>query len=82
MGIFNFFLVIPEILAALGLGKIMESVLANESALVLLLGGDNRLTAVVIGGLSLAVAAALCVIVIEPEAEPSAPARRRAASAV
>ncbi|HMI26362.1 MAG TPA: MFS transporter, partial [Streptosporangiaceae bacterium] len=70
MGIFNFFIVIPEILAALGFGTILERLLTNESALVLLLGGDNRLTVVVIGGLSLALAAALCTIVIEPEADP------------
>ncbi len=71
MGIFNFFIVIPEILAALVFGKIMETLLTNESVLVQLLGGDNRLTAVVIGGVSLAVAAALCSIVIEPAACPS-----------
>jgi maltose/moltooligosaccharide transporter len=71
MGIFNFFIVIPEILAALVFGKIMETSLTNESALVQLVGGDNRLTAVVIGGISLAVAAALCAIVIEPTAAPS-----------
>jgi maltose/moltooligosaccharide transporter len=71
MGIFNFFIVIPEILAALAFGKIMETSLTNESALVQLVGGDNRLTAVVIGGLSLAVAAALCAIVIEPASSPS-----------
>ena len=35
---------------------------------MLLLGGDNRLAVVVIGGLSLAVAAALCTIVIDPSA--------------
>jgi maltose/moltooligosaccharide transporter len=70
MGIFNFFIVIPEILAALGFGTIMERLLTNESALVLLLGGDNRLAVVVIGGLSLALAACLCTIVIEPEADP------------
>jgi len=33
------------------------------------LGGDNRLAVVVIGGLSLAVAAALCAFIIEPEAD-------------
>jgi maltose/moltooligosaccharide transporter len=71
LGIFNFFIVIPEILAALVFGKIMETLLTNESVLVQLLGGDNRLTAVVIGGISLAVAAALCSIVIEPAACPS-----------
>jgi maltose/moltooligosaccharide transporter len=71
MGIFNFFIVIPEILAALVFGKIMETFLTNESAVVQLLGGDNRLTAVVIGGISLAVAAALCTIVTEPAAAPN-----------
>ena len=45
--------------------------LTNESAVVQLLGGDNRLTAVVIGGISLAVAAALCTIVTEPAAAPN-----------
>ena len=62
MGIFNFFIVIPEILAALVFGKVLETVLTDESAVVLLVGGDNRLTVVDIGGLSLAVAAALCTI--------------------
>jgi len=68
MGIFNFFIVIPEILAALVFGKVLEKVLTDESTVVLLVGGDNRLTVVVIGGLSLAVAAALCTIVTEPDA--------------
>jgi maltose/moltooligosaccharide transporter len=71
MGIFNFFIVIPEILAALAFGKILETVLTNESALVQLLGADNRVAAVVIGGISLAVAAALCTIITEPVAAPS-----------
>ena len=44
----------------------MERVLTDGSALVRLLGGDNRLAAVVIGGLCLAVAAVLCTLVIEP----------------
>ena len=70
MGIFNFFIVIPEILAALVFGKIMQTILTNESALVRLVGGDNRLTAVVLGGISLAVAAALCAFVTEPEETP------------
>ena len=68
MGIFNFFIVIPETLAVLVFGKVLETVLTDESAVVLLVGGDNRLTVVVIGGLSLAVAAALCTIVTEPDA--------------
>ena len=71
MGIFNFFIVIPEILAALVFGTVMENFLTNESALVQLLGGDNRLTALVIGGISLAVAAALCSLVTDPAAAPS-----------
>jgi maltose/moltooligosaccharide transporter len=68
MGIFNFFIVIPEILAALVFGKVMEKFLTDESVLVQVVGGDNRLTAVVIGGVSLAVAAALCAIVTDPAA--------------
>ena len=72
MGMFNFFIVIPEILASLGFGTLMERLLTNESALVLLLGGDSRLAVVVIGGVSLAVAAALCVIVIDPSAREPA----------
>jgi maltose/moltooligosaccharide transporter len=66
MGIFNFFIVIPEILAALVFGKVMEKFLTDNSTLVQLIGGDNRLTAVVIGGVSMAVAAALCAFVTEP----------------
>ena len=66
MGIFNFFIVIPEILAALGFGTVLERLLTDESALVMHLGGDNRLAVVVIGGLSIAVAAALCTIVVDP----------------
>jgi maltose/moltooligosaccharide transporter len=67
MGIFNFFIVIPEILAALVFGKVMEKVLTNDSAFVKMLGGDNRLTAVVIGGVSLGIAAMLVTIVREHE---------------
>ncbi|HEY7254918.1 MAG TPA: MFS transporter [Methylomirabilota bacterium] len=73
MGIFNFFIVIPEILAALGFGTLLERLLTDESTLVAHLGGDNRLAVVVIGGLSLAVAAALCSIVVEPEGYPMRP---------
>jgi len=77
MGIFNFFIVIPEILAALVFGKVMQTILTDESALVRLVGGDNRLTAVVLGGISLAVAAVLCVFVTEPEETPSHNGRAR-----
>ena len=87
MGIFNFFIVIPEILAALVFGRIMEQVLTADSALVRLLGGDNRLAAVVIGGVCLAVAAALCTFVVEPvtaesSMRPSPDDRRKEDSAL
>ena len=48
MGIFNFFIVIPEILASLGLGWVMAHVLNN-----------NRLAAVIAGGIFLVLAAIL-----------------------
>jgi maltose/moltooligosaccharide transporter len=48
MGIFNFFIVIPEIVASLGFGWVMGHLL-----------GNNRLSAVVAGGVFLIVAAAL-----------------------
>src|SRR5499427_10086187 len=76
MGIFNFFIVIPEILAALVFGKVMETILTEQNALVRLIGGDNRLTAVVLGGVSLAVAAALCAFVTEPEETRARPSSR------
>jgi maltose/moltooligosaccharide transporter len=76
MGIFNFFIVIPEILAALVFGKVMEKFLTDDSTLVQLVGGDNRLTAVVIGGVSMAVAAALCAFVTEPAGTPADPSSR------
>ena len=48
MGIFNFFIVIPEIVAALGFGWVMSHLLNN-----------NRMAAVIAGGVSLVLAAAL-----------------------
>ena len=48
MGIFNFFIVTPEILASVGFGWIMSHLL-----------GNNRLAAVVCGGVFLAIAALL-----------------------
>jgi maltose/moltooligosaccharide transporter len=50
MGIFNFFIVIPEILASLGFGWVMRHLLGND-----------RLAAVVAGGVFLALAALLMV---------------------
>ncbi len=50
MGIFNFFIVIPEIIAALFFGKIMEHVLDN-----------NRLAAVMVGGCLMLIAGLMCL---------------------
>jgi len=56
MGIFNFFIVLPEIIASLFFGKIMEHVLHND-----------RLMAVRIGGGLLCLAAVVCAIIIKEE---------------
>jgi maltose/moltooligosaccharide transporter len=53
MGIFNFFIVLPEIIASLFFGKIMENFLNND-----------RLMAVQIGGFLLLAASLTCVLVI------------------
>jgi maltose/moltooligosaccharide transporter len=57
MGIFNFFIVIPEILASLGLGWVMNRVLNN-----------NRLAAVVTGGAFMVLASLLMRRVYDKEA--------------
>jgi maltose/moltooligosaccharide transporter len=48
MGIFNFFIVIPQIIASLGLGWVMNRFM-----------GNNSMTAVVLGGISMVIAAIL-----------------------
>jgi maltose/moltooligosaccharide transporter len=48
MGIFNAFIVIPQIIAALGLGWVMENLL-----------GNNRIFALAVGGVSMVLAAVL-----------------------
>ena len=55
MGVFNFFIVLPQILAAVGLGLVVDS----------LLGGDP-MKAVLAGGISMAIASAATLIVKEP----------------
>ena len=61
MGIFNFFIVLPEIIASLFFGKIMEHVLHND-----------RLMAVRIGGCLLCIAAIVCALIIkENKNEPA-----------
>ena len=56
MGIFNFFIVLPEIIASLFFGKIMSHYLHND-----------RLMAVQIGGFLLLLAAIVCAIIIKEE---------------
>ncbi|MEN9685092.1 MAG: hypothetical protein RLZZ28_878 [Bacteroidota bacterium] len=58
MGIFNFFIVLPEILASLFFGKIMENVLHND-----------RLLAVQIGGCLLCLAAIACALIVKETKE-------------
>lgn len=74
MGVFNFFIVIPQILASLGLGTLMKGVL-----------GDNPMNAVLLGGCSMIVAG-LCVGLVPRdvetalEAEAPAPVPEQATS--
>jgi maltose/moltooligosaccharide transporter len=58
MGIFNFFIVLPEITASLGFGWVMNHLFHN-----------NRLAAVISGGVSMALAALLMQRVTDPGAE-------------
>lgn len=54
MGIFNFFIVLPEIIASLGFGWLMKNVLNND-----------RMMAVQIGGVLMVLAALICFIFIK-----------------
>ena len=54
MGIFNFFIVLPEIIASLGFGWLMKNVLGND-----------RLAAVQIGGGLMILAALICFFFIK-----------------
>ena len=56
MGIFNFFIVLPEIIASLSFGSIMENFLNND-----------RLMAVTIGGILLIVAGIICALIVKEE---------------
>jgi len=56
MGIFNFFIVLPEIIASFGFGSIMKNVLHND-----------RVLAVQIGGVLFIIAAAICYFFIKDE---------------
>src|SRR5215469_7640787 len=68
MGIFNFFIVIPEILASLGFGWVMAHLLNN-----------NRLAAVVAGGVFMIVAAGLMQRVKDVGAMHALPSERSCA---
>ncbi|HEX4877326.1 MAG TPA: MFS transporter, partial [Chitinophagaceae bacterium] len=54
MGVFNFFIVLPEIIASLFFGKIMENVLHGD-----------RLSAVLIGGVLLCTAGIVCALIVK-----------------
>ena len=54
MGVFNFFIVLPEIMASLGFGWLMKNVLHND-----------RLAAVEIGGVMIIIAAFICFFFIK-----------------
>jgi maltose/moltooligosaccharide transporter len=58
MGIFNFFIVIPQIIASFGLGWVMQHLLGND-----------RMLAVVVGGISIGIAA-LLTLRVKPAAAP------------
>jgi maltose/moltooligosaccharide transporter len=45
MGVFNFFIVLPQILASVGLGWVMERLFGNDATKALLLGGVSVLIA-------------------------------------
>ncbi len=67
MGVFNFFIVLPQILASAGLGLLMKGLL-----------GDNPMNAVLLGGASMALAG-LCVGLVSPEVDPAEKTGRPAA---
>ncbi len=54
MGVFNFFIVLPEIVASLGFGWLMKNVLHND-----------RLAAVEIGGVMIIIAALICFFFVK-----------------
>ena len=59
MGIFNFFIVLPEIIASLGFGWLMKNVLYND-----------RLLAVEVGGGLMILAALICYLFVREKKDP------------
>ncbi len=45
MGVFNFFIVLPQIVASVGLGFVVERFLGNDATRALLVGGVSMLLA-------------------------------------
>ena len=66
MGVFNFFIVLPQIAASLGLGTIMSAFLGNNTMLAILLGGVSMLIA------------AACVQLVDVTAEDAPEASKEA----
>jgi maltose/moltooligosaccharide transporter len=64
MGIFNFFIVLPEIMASLGFKWVMNNLLNND-----------RLLAVQVGGFLMILAAIICFVFIKEKKEPASDAR-------
>ena len=60
MGIFNFFIVLPEIIASLGFKGIMKNVLNND-----------RMLAIQVGGGLFILAGLLCLIVVKENRKPN-----------
>ncbi len=63
MGVFNFFIVLPQILASAGLGSLMKTLL-----------GGNPMNAVLLGGCSMLLAG-VCVTFVSKEVESGSPAQ-------
>ena len=59
MGIFNFFIVLPEIIASLGFKGIMKNVLNND-----------RVLAIQVGGGLFILASILCIILVKEKTVP------------
>jgi maltose/moltooligosaccharide transporter len=71
MGIFNFFIVIPEILASIALEPVVKNVFGNDPVKVVMLGGGSML-----------VAAVLVIRVKDMGAAPKEPEREVASQAI
>ncbi len=69
MGVFNFFIVLPQILASTGLGSLMKTVL-----------GGNPMNAVLLGGCSMLLAG-VCVTFVSKDVESGSPTKAEPHSA-